>query len=173
MRDAVLSDAFATLQAAQQPAFWHPYPAPNQLEGLDVEALRVKFAQQTGPHDDLETVIARLEVATKCNFFIHVDEIDMLLTVGHEVDPQSIAAVRRLYSAWEQVNLMMTKTRSFAFFSGRSSLVFSIGEGLYKQYGISPTDKVARHIILPNLQRVGILGCSLLYLHLNLIMYIL
>ncbi len=151
IRFSVLKQIFPALEMAKKEEYWYPFPVPDTLKTLDINALYEQWAERNLDNDYLWSDISNLQNAVGVPFFIHIDEVDVLLSVNPPVAPLSISAVERYYRMWELLAPIL-RIGSSVFCTGRSSLINSIGSGLYRRVGIYLTDGRTQQIILGNLK---------------------
>lgn len=71
-------------------------------------------------------------------FFIHFDEVDVILEAQPAVKSERLPAAERFYQFWQLVHPMLLKG-NFLYCSGRSAILYALGKGLYQSLGlISP-----------------------------------
>jgi hypothetical protein len=151
LRNSCLPEIFSALIAAKEDSYWAPFHVPDELQRLNVQDLMQEWRNKDAGMTFLQTLV-QLEQDTGIPLFIHIDEVDMLLSDPPDIKPLSKGAVDRYYEMWKVLTPLMKRTWCSFFCTGRSSLLNSIGHQLYRDIGIFSTDGKTAQVLIPNFQ---------------------
>ncbi len=89
---------------------------------------------------DCRGIIACFAKKHNTSFFIHFDEVDLVLKALPAVSYEGVDVARRFYDFWAKIDPIL-RTLNFLYCSGRSAVLYAMGKGLYHSVGIESPGK--------------------------------